>query len=183
MRVVVRRKYVLMIVALCVVLSPARLAGDHAPQQMAGRAPTSCAGIRLGRDTFDRLRARFGEPKSTRKELAKGYSDRGNIDYEWLVGDTKVSAGSYFVDREESPVYSVTVSGKRSGETGTCVLVLGSNGTSASRKFGRAMRVVSRYPNGRTSSFEVEWSDGTTLRGTIDDDRRIMQLTLTSAIE
>jgi hypothetical protein len=156
---------------------------DHPDNLVSGRAPTTCAGMTLGKTTARESKRRHGKPYKQTRTAEQGFADRGTADYEWQESGTQVIAAAHYVGANEAAFYSIEITSKSAVARTVCVLPLGSELSFAKRRFGRAFSVTARKKDGTVSSFGVEWRDGTTLGGTFDEQNKLIYIHLMSPVE
>ena len=174
----------ILLVALALELGSAlSLRADHCADDAASGEPErSLAGIRLSNSKVKDLIEVRGQP--TRVERAAG-----SATFIWENGSLKTSVGVTYEGYDaagnmvDELIYSVDVSGTKAGKgvgTGRG-LQLGDKIESLDKIYGSRHREVTHPPRRRTLA--VCWSDDTELEAEIDEQGRIVRLSLVLSLE
>lgn len=156
---------------------------DHNNSLARGTAPVSCGEMKLGVTTISDIIKQHGRPTTRSLKLDEGYPDRGTIEYIWNGNDLQRIVSTHFIGKDETPVYSIELERKNSKRADLCVFSLGTHIDQVIKEYGNAARITASYPSGVPSSFEIQWKNGTTLKGTADKRGEIFYLHLLSPID
>ena len=156
---------------------------DHAERFAHGRPPVLCGGIRLGVTTLSDLIRQYGNPSAKLRKPDEGYLDRGTVEYAWTKNGLQQTVAMHFVGEDETPIYSIKLERINPRATGACVFPLGTDINHVVKKYGRDIRITAKFSNGLPSSFDVQWKDGTSLKGTADESGHIFYFHLMAEIE
>jgi hypothetical protein len=156
---------------------------DHAERFAHGRPPVVCGGIKLGVTTLKELISQYGNPSAKLRKPDDGYLDRGTVKYSWTKNGLQQTVAMHFVGEYETPIYSIKLERMNLRATGACVFPLGTHINHVVKKYGRDVRITAKFPNGLPSSFDVQWKNGTSLKGTADESGHIFYFHLMAEIE